>query len=631
MTNPREPDSRLEDLLRSSLHGEAETISPSGDGLARIQQRTAARGRRLWLRPVAVVGGAAVAAVAGFTAYAVTSPSHSGSDSLLSKQPTVVPSTPQTSPFPTATTSSTPPPAGPVFPATAFYPFTSAAQEQSWEAQRGYVAQPWVLDPVASAKKFVQQYVQATDVKTVLSQHVAGKNAAITLGRSIADASSLRPVKVTTVQLQRFGKAWLVVAALDPTGYLKISSPSGGAHVASPVTVTGSAFGVEEVVHVDVATIGTRFSTSPGQAQFGNGTKSWSTSVAFAQPADPRGAVLVTENSLADSGTSRIVVKGVTFNSEQSGYPQYFYGIKNDRVTKFSSRTGDAISYLTAAEPGGGASDPQLVGDRVYYLSGSGTCTNALRYVPTSGGPSQPAGGTGNAWDSDDGYVITHCSVRDDKVSAVYETACDSGTTPAAKLIVHYFINDSAPATWTKNYASVPPGLVNDPSWYSDFHFDAIVRTGTQNSVMRLNADGAFMTNDGEPACAGYDVATGEPDATQVDANGYVWLATRTGSSMDVVRCIGSTARVMFTVAGDRQPADLSVAGSGGAALLTDIDGHVWRWTMGGNVTQLLPSVPVPQPPRQSPPAGRGADHAKSRETGGSRTQDVWSEPASDC
>ena len=73
MTNPREPDSRLEDLLRSSLHGEAETISPSGDGLARIQQRTAARGRRLWLRPVAVVGGAAVAAVAGFTAYAVTS------------------------------------------------------------------------------------------------------------------------------------------------------------------------------------------------------------------------------------------------------------------------------------------------------------------------------------------------------------------------------------------------------------------------------------------------------------------------------------------------------------------------------------------------------------------------------
>src|SRR3954454_9331358 len=126
MTNPREPDSRLEDLLRSSLHGEAETISPSGDGLARIQQRTAARGRRLWLRPVAVVGGAAVAAVAGFTAYAVTSANHSAHDSLLSKPPPVVPTTPQTCPYPTPTPSNAPPPPGPAFPATGFYPFTSA-------------------------------------------------------------------------------------------------------------------------------------------------------------------------------------------------------------------------------------------------------------------------------------------------------------------------------------------------------------------------------------------------------------------------------------------------------------------------------------------------------------------------
>src|SRR3954447_6735641 len=107
MTYPRDPDSGLEELLRSTLHGEAETVTPSGDGLARIQQRTAARGRRLWLRPVAVVGGAAVAAVAGFTAYAVTSANHNGNDTLLSNPPSVVPSTPPTSPFPTATTSST--------------------------------------------------------------------------------------------------------------------------------------------------------------------------------------------------------------------------------------------------------------------------------------------------------------------------------------------------------------------------------------------------------------------------------------------------------------------------------------------------------------------------------------------
>src|SRR3954471_18280308 len=113
MTYPRDPDGGLEELLRSTLHGEAETVTPSGDGLTRIQQRTAARGRRLWLRPVAVVGGAAVAAAAGFTAYAVTSANHHDNDTLVSKQPTIIPST--SGVVPTATQSTTPPPrTGPV-------------------------------------------------------------------------------------------------------------------------------------------------------------------------------------------------------------------------------------------------------------------------------------------------------------------------------------------------------------------------------------------------------------------------------------------------------------------------------------------------------------------------------------
>src|SRR3954449_13254019 len=109
MTYPRDPDSGLEELLRSTLHGEAETVTPSGDGLARIQQRTAAHGRRLWLRPVAVVGGAAVAAAAGFTADAATSATPHGNDTLLSTPPAGVPSAQQTSPFPTAKPSNTPP------------------------------------------------------------------------------------------------------------------------------------------------------------------------------------------------------------------------------------------------------------------------------------------------------------------------------------------------------------------------------------------------------------------------------------------------------------------------------------------------------------------------------------------
>lgn len=587
MTNPREPDSRLEDLLRSSLHGEAETISPSGDGLARIQQRTAARGRRLWLRPVAVVGGAAVAAVAGFTAYAVTSANHNGNDTLVSKQPTIAPSTPQTSPFPTATPSKTPPaPAGPAFPSTAFYPFTSAAQEQSWEAQRGDVAQPWVLDPVASAKNFVTSYVVVNDVTTLVGKHVAGRTASVTLGRTIADASSTRPFKVTTVQLQRFGKAWLVVGAVDPTGYLKISSPSGGKHVASPLTVTGSAFGVDEAVRVDVATIGTRFVSTSGRAQFGNGTKTWSTSVSFASPADPRGSVVVTEDSMADGGTSRIVVTGVTFDSEQTGYPQYFYGIKNDRVTKFSARTGAAISYLTPPAAGGGASDPQVVNGQILYLSGSGTCANELRWVSVNGGPSQ------SAERPDPGYVITGYASRNQRV-AFYEVACDSATSPAAKLVFHLYGNDPpAPATNTVMFDSLPPAIVGDPSWLDTRHLAAIVRTGTINTLHDYDSWKAQHALDGSSTCTG-NKTDGEADAMATDTAGNVWFVERTGSSMQVVRCIGSAARVMLTVAGNHQPADISVTGSGGAVLLTDTDGHVWRWAQGGDVVQLTPKLPI--------------------------------------
>src|SRR5947209_14447993 len=364
MTNPRDPDSGLEELLRSSLHGEAETISPSGDGLARIQQRTAARGRRLWLRPVAVVGGAAVAATAGFTAYAVTSAHQDGHDTLVSKQPTVIPSTPTAS---TSVTPSKTPVAGLGFPANAFYPFTSEAQEKSWEGQRGYVAQPWVTDPVAEAKRFIKSYVLADGVATTMGTHISSRTATVTLGRTISDGGSTHPVKVTTVQLQRFGKAWLVTGAADPNGNLKVSSPAAAAHVTSPLTVTGPSYGVDEAIHVDVATIGNRFSAASGQASFGNGSAPWSASVAFAPPADPRGAIVVTEDSAADGGPAPIVANAVTFDAEQTGYPAYFYAVKNKRVTKYASRNGASVSYLSKPAPAPiKVSDPTLVCIQIY-------------------------------------------------------------------------------------------------------------------------------------------------------------------------------------------------------------------------------------------------------------------------
>src|SRR5205823_5404249 len=144
MTFPRDPDSSLEELLRSALVGEADAVSPAGDGLARIQARVSSRrSRRFWLRPVVVVGAAAVVGGAGFTAYALTAHPDSP-DSVSTGRVTPLPSTPAT--IATASVSPTSTPVSPAFPSSAFYPFTSAAAELSWEAQKGAVAQPWITD-----------------------------------------------------------------------------------------------------------------------------------------------------------------------------------------------------------------------------------------------------------------------------------------------------------------------------------------------------------------------------------------------------------------------------------------------------------------------------------------------------
>src|SRR4051812_39509385 len=87
-------------------------------------------------------------------------------------------------------------------------------------------------------------------------------------------------------------------------------------------------------------------------------------------PPGARRAMVVTEASAADGGPARIVVSGVPFDAEQNGYPPYFYAVKNNRVTKYASRNGATVSYLTKpALASTAVSDPQLVGDQVYYLA----------------------------------------------------------------------------------------------------------------------------------------------------------------------------------------------------------------------------------------------------------------------
>jgi len=593
MTFPGDGDGSLEELLRNALHGEADLISPAGDGLARIQQRVATRRQRQWwTRPILALGSVTLVAAAGVGAYIATS-HPAGNDTIRTgKQPPIFPTASQTSTAPSPSPSRTVVPA-PAFPAAAFYPFTSAAAESSWEAQGGPTAQPWIVDPVAAAKQFVSQYVLAEHVTTVMGTHISGKSAAVTLGRTISDAGSQHPVKVTTVRLQHFGKAWLVVGADDPNGDLSISSPSSGARISSPVTVSGPSYGVDEQVQVDVRAIGEPFLTAThGTAAFGNGSAPWSTNVAFAPPADPRGAVVVIEYSAADGGPGRIAVNGVTFPSETTGYPAYFYAEKNGRVAKMSSRNGAGLTYMTPSTQH--ATDPQLAGSNVYYIHADAACGNSIWTVSASGGKTHPVRHDVVAWASKPGYAISGYTVRDDRNAVLYQTACAPGTTPAALVTYEHFANDTAPAEDITDWPSTPPAIVGDLAFEPDGqHVDAVVRTGTHSAVRRYVAGG--MGNGSVAACTGFDLNSGEPDAMQVDNNGYQWFAARTGSSIEVVRCIGATQRVMFSISGNHQPADIAVAGSGSGVLVTDTEGHAWRWNQGGDVVALTPSVPITQ------------------------------------
>ncbi|MDQ1683717.1 MAG: hypothetical protein QOC82_454 [Frankiaceae bacterium] len=575
-------DVRLEELLRTSLYDEAETIVPAGDGLSRIQRRvTTRRARASWWHPMAALGGVAVVAIAGFAAYALTrSPVQPNSVKIADN------GTPTPTPDASTPTPSAPVVVHPTFPTSAFYPFTSEAAERQWVAQDGPSKQPWVGDPELLAKTFVASFVQQPGVTDVYAKKVTARTATITLGRTLHDGGRAIPVKVTTVSLTHFDQAWLVVGASDPSGDLRLTNPKPGQRLVSPAVVSGPGYGVDEAVQIDIRTVsGIARTGNLPTVSFGNGVPQWSTTVPFSAP-DPRGAVVVVEPSAADGGPGRITATGVNFTTVQAAsYPQYFYGVKNGRVTKFSTKTGAAISYLTPAEPGGGASDPQLVGDKVFYLDGGGTCFNALRSVPAAGGPLTTVA------NPDAGYAISGYGMHGENLVAMFETACAKTPGQPAGLLVTQDLG-----TTTEHripFASLPPTIVGDPSWTSDGqHVVAVVRTGTQAEVRQYLAltDTATATL----PCA-LPASAGLPTATQVDSGGAIWLAVQTGSGMDVLRCAGGQAPVAFTVMGTDTPADIAVADNGQAVLLTDTSGAMWRWTAGGVVTQVHPSVPQPQ------------------------------------
>jgi hypothetical protein len=563
------------------MHEEAETVVPRGDGLSTIQSRVAGRrARQRWLRPALALGSAVAVLAVGIGVYAVTN----DGDGKASITPI------DETPTPTPTDSVSPsPPDVPVpsedFPTYAIFPFSSAAEAQTWQESYADGHQPWVADPRAVAEAWVQNYLQVPAIDTFIAKESDGVTADVTLGRTMT-AEAERLVPVTVVHLTKYGDAWIVTGAEDPAAApytLKLTAPKPGDQVTSPVTVSGPGFGVDEAAEIQVRDATTPTSLGTGHASWGDQPE-WSTTVDFDTPPHDTGVVVAREDSAADGGPQRLAAVQVTFGSSApAAAPQYFYGVKNGRVTKFSARTGAAIEYLTPEEPGGGALDPVLVGNDIYYLRGAGTCYNTIASVSTAGQDPTEAVVTPSS-----GYVIQSFTT-DGQAFVTYEVACFPDKSPQAKLVSHVPGESPSPI----KFQSVPPGVEGDVAYLTAPRtLAAFVRTGTQGYLAKYNL---FEDSTGTPsrnACSGYDVNRGIP-VGMVSRSDGLWFAADTGGAIDVIRCAGGHPETMFTVPTGRAPADLAVTADGGHALVSDAAGNVWRWD-GRGTPERLPDLSVP-------------------------------------
>jgi hypothetical protein len=543
------------------------------------------RAHRRWFAPALALGSAVVLAGAGIGAYALVN-GNGGNDTVeIGESPTP---TPSASPSPTEVPASD-------FPALAIFPFTTADQAQTWEGQYDEGHMPWVADPEAVAQTWVANILEQPSVDKVISKKLATNVASVTLGRVIGGEAK-KPVPITTVQLEKFGRAWIVVGADDPADNLKLTAPDAGDKVTSPLTVTGPGFGVDETVQVEVRAADQPTSYGSGRTGFGNGTDQWEVPVDFSAPTGGIGVVAAVVGSAADGGPQRIAVEQVRFGQQAhaAGPPKFFYGVTDGRVAKFDSSDGSRVEYLTDQQPGGGPSDPQLSssGELVYVLQGSGTCSNTLVSVAVGGNHD-----VSPVASPDDGYVIAGYDVLNPAPAAqgsasdavaFYEEACDPGrTSPQAKLVMRTWDG----ARKVVPFKAEPPTIEGDPSWTPDgTAVIAFVRTGNMGHLARYDATSGEEQN----ACSTSDQLAGMPRAVDVDAQGRIWVALQTGAAnlSPIATCTQAGWQEQFDIPTD-VPADVSVAGS--AALATSSDGKVWRWDGGGAVLQLSPGTKLPQ------------------------------------
>jgi hypothetical protein len=554
-------DREMEERLREALAAQAQTVQPRGDGLMRIQQRVGARDRQQrWLRPVLVMGSVVVVAAVAVGGVAIAR--HGGTAKV----------SPGGDPSPT-----TQPVGSGGFPAQGFFPFTTAAEEADWEQQSADGHSPWIADPVGVATSWVPNYLMAKDVDQVVDKQQTATTADVTLGRNQSEGG-LQPVVV--VHLVKFHEAWIVTGASDPHNALRILSPTAGATVNSPLTVSGPGFGVDEVAKVELRDAETpKLIASAPTDGFGNGTPEWSTTLSFSQPQSAAGVVVAMTMSAADGGIARLAAQKVVFGQASSAPSAGagFYGVQGGVIERFDS-SGRPQGPVDGSDSSGTVLEARDYGGTLYFTARKADCLSTLYSLSAGGGtPVEVA-------TADNGYGIVGFDLTADGTKLTYfESGCGD-LAGKGKLV---FENPTTGDRRTVPFPSEPPSIIGDPVWEADgVHVDAYVRTGMQGYLARYDSTAGKSATPETNACGEYDPATQLTGALARDLSGTLWFAGQTGSSMQVLSCKDGMPNVELTVSVNDSPTALAVD-QDGKILLTDASGRVGIGSAGGTAKEL--------------------------------------------
>lgn len=544
-------DDRHGDLLTRVLRDEAETIRPAGDGLARIRQRVDARHARVrWMRPAFALGMTAVVAGVGAGVYTGLA-----GDNTLHTNPAGQVTTTGPTPSATTTTPTTPPPRTSVVttpPGVYVYPFASAQALTSWVEQGGAQSEPWRLDPKQLAIHFVQHLGISVPVS---AQFQPTNPAGGIVGLSAKDPNG-KPVNFTNVTVLHTGTShdapWVVISASD--SFTTIDAPKPAAVVSSPLVVRlTSVQGADENYQVSLWSAGGDSAAQVSRPQsipLGQGTQSAVISYS-AQNTGSAGFVAAVDYSQAvENLPSRLVVVPVKMASSSAHtMPAFFVAQQGNRIGLFDSTTGAVLQWLTSAQSGGGASQPQLSPDGkwVYYLQGCGTSCSSLDRVSVSGGqPETVEPGTDN---------VTAFAVGGDQDQFLAYVATHNGTADVVW-------SGTSGNSHGFHIQGIPP-QVEQLAWSADGKtLAAQVRTGNLWGVMTYDTATASSWSDGHAVpCTAPGSACSAP-AYDADGNLYFLRPNSANTVWELVQLKPGSTKLyhVSNIPADGSPEQASVA-----------------------------------------------------------------------